>query len=143
MVKEHFLSINSFTFLLFRSKLNKDFKEQVVWGSLVVFGISNSGFLSSASLYIAGLETVIIPKLAQRFAAVGRTARRSWRVHSNKILVLNLKYKIRREGRERLRTWRTEPPLLEQYSQMLMVNMISLSVQYHISFFLQLELSCS
>lgn len=110
----------------------------MVWGSLDVFDISNFGFLSSASLFIAGLEPVIIPlgaKLAQRFAAVGRTARWSWRVHSNKILLLNLKYKIRGEGRERLRTWRTEPPLLEQYSQMLVVSMISLSVQYHISFF--------
>lgn len=106
------------------------------FGAVVLFDISNSGFLSSASLLLPGLGTEILVldmKLAQRFAAVGRAARWSLGVHSNQIHLVNLKPKICGEGRKRQNL--SEPPLLQKSSQMLVVSVKSQSVQCHISFF--------
>lgn len=113
-------------------------KVPVGFGSVVLFDISKSEFPSSASFLLPDLETVIIAhgmKLAQRFAAVGRVARWCWGAPSNQIHLVNLKCKICGEGRERVRICRSEPPLLQMSSQMLVVSVKSRSVQCHISFF--------
>lgn len=92
------------------------------FGSVFLFNISYSGFLSFVFLLFTGLETGIIllgTKSSQRFAAVGRAAGWSWGVHPNRIKTENLW-----RGKKKTENL-SEPPLLQQSSEMLVFSVKS------------------